>query len=197
MLFQLDWGKVYNPELNEALEDRKLVPLERFVVSVGPLKFYDSPPPVEYMMEVLWSHLFTDMKIAVKMDEKTKTWPIDINIPTITTDLQRLYGHIPRDEREVSFPHLKWVREALEHFEVLGLAKKKDLDNYTIMYNNLRGDLLERFAKARKKVKEKEEKRRQMELPLGGSKRVLHAHKGKLAAPMVSDEQARNNGGSE
>jgi hypothetical protein len=175
VLFQLDWGKINNRQLNDALEDRKLIPLERFVASLGPLKFYDSPPPVEYMMEVLWNQLFNDLKISVKMDERTKTWPISISIPGITSDLQRLYGqvHDPRDLREVSFPNIAWVREAIEHFEVLGLAKREDLDNYTILFKNLRGDLLERFSKARKLMKKKLEKRKQLELKLDGPRRLL------------------------
>ena len=189
MLFQLDWGKIYNSELHEALEDRKLIPLEHFVASVDRVKFYDSPPPVEYMMEVLWNHVFIELKTAVKMDEESKTWPIDVNIPNLTRDVQKLYGQTPSEEREASFPNIKWIRSAVEHFEVLGLAKKKDLDNYTVGYKNLRGDLLERFSKARKKVKEKEDRKRQMELPLTAKRRGIPAVSNEFRASTTTNDK--------
>lgn len=164
MLFQLDWGTVYNDSLHNALEDRKLIPLELFIASVGHLKFYDSPPPVEYMMEILWTHLFNELKSNIQFDQKTRTWPFDINIQDITNRLQKLYGQHSAGEREASFPQIKWLREALEHFEALGLAKRKNLDHYTILYKQLRGDLLERFSRARNKMKEKNERKRQQVL---------------------------------
>jgi hypothetical protein len=180
LLFQLDWGRVYNEELHNSLEDRKLIPFERFMQSYGHLKFYDSPPPVEYMMEVLWSHLFNDLKSSVKYDEKTKSWPFNIDISDITMQVQKLYGQHTNNERETSFPKIKWVREAIEHYEAIGLAKEITNDQYIIHYKNLRGDLMEKFSKARKKVEEKREKARQGELfPKRSKKHRKSMRKGK------------------
>ena len=169
LLFSLDWGKIYNRKLHDELEVRKRIELESYVAFLDRWKFYDAQPPVEHTMEVLWQHLFNDLKTSVDYDEKTKSWPIEINVQSITLEMQKLYGQQPQEPREVSFPQVKWIRNALEHFEVLQLAKKKDFDNYVVSFKRLKGELLERFSKSRRLMEQKLEKKRQMELQLSVS----------------------------
>ena len=164
LCFSLDWGKINNKKLHSELEDRKRIPLENYIATQDRMKFNDTPPPVEHTMEVLWTHLLNDKSTSIEYDPKSKSWPIPINVPTITIELQKAYGQQSSCEREVCFPQMKWIRNALEHYEVIDLAKKKDIDNYVVLYKHFRGDLLDKFFTARKKMEEKIEKKRQGDL---------------------------------
>lgn len=166
ILFQLDWGQIFNSKLNEEVDLGKVVHIEPILVQYGFKKFCDYPPPIELMMEILWSHVFNDLKTYVQYDENKRAWPIDIEVPSLTAELQKLYGQFSGESREVSFPQIKWVRNALDHFEVLGLAKKNEYNQYTVFYKQFRNELLERFSKARQKMNIKKQRKQQMGLPL-------------------------------
>jgi hypothetical protein len=164
LVFSLDWGNIYNRKIHTELSERKRVPLEDYIATQDRKKFSDTQPPVEYVMEVLWTHLFNEMSINVEYGIKIKSWPIPVNINDLTKELQRAYGQQSSGEREVCFPQSKWIRNALDHFEVIGLAIKVDVEKYIVYYKHLRGDLFEKFYSARKKMEEKIEKKRQGDL---------------------------------
>jgi hypothetical protein len=78
ILFQLEWGGVTEPRLRKRLEDHVAVPLEKVIASFGNRKFYDQKPEPEYLMEVMWSHLFTEKMSNATYDDGLKAWPFEI-----------------------------------------------------------------------------------------------------------------------
>jgi hypothetical protein len=164
LCFSLDWGKITNRKLHSELEDRKRIPLEHFIATQDRMKFNDVQPPVEHTMEVIWTHLLNDKSTSVEFDHKSKSWPIPINVPDLTLELQKAYGQQSSCEREVCFPQMKWIRNALDHYEAIDLARKKDIDNYIVLYKHFRGDLFEKFYPARKKMEGIIERKRQGDL---------------------------------
>src|SRR3989304_6421757 len=91
------------------------------------------------------------MKQTVERDDKLRAWPLLVNLDDLTKELQRLYGSEGTEEREAAFPLIDWVREALDAFAYLGLARKNDEDgNYTILFKLIQNeDLITHFSKWR------------------------------------------------
>jgi hypothetical protein len=167
ILFQLEWGRISNKPINHRLEQHVPVPLEKVIASYGSRKFYDDKPQPEYLMEVMWSHLFTEKKSATQYSEILKAWPFDIDINEITSELQKLFGNYTSAIRDDSHPCISWVRDAIDLFAALGLAVQKSDDVYEIRFKEFRtGDLIERFSKARSKANQVEAKKLQGELKL-------------------------------
>lgn len=146
LLLRSEWGDVGDSELAEKLRDGVPVPMEKLVVSYGTWKFYDSPPPTEYLMEVLWQDIFNPMKSEAEFDEALRCWPLYVNVEDLTKDVQTLFGSPGCKPREVEYPQHDWVKLALEAFVRLGLAKPKDNGEYVVFFRPLRGDVIEKFA---------------------------------------------------
>jgi hypothetical protein len=84
-------------------------------------------------MEILWQNIFTQEAVdnessLVIHDPKEKTWRIPVNVDDLTTKVQKLYGSVGSQDREVEYPQISWVREALEKFVSIGLAEKRQGD---------------------------------------------------------------------
>jgi hypothetical protein len=171
ILFQLEWGKLSNSKLNRRVDDHIPIPLEKVIASFGSRKFYDAKPEPEYLMEIIWSHIFTDRKSRATYDDNLRSWPFDIEIAELTTELQRSFGNHRSSAREDAHPAISWVREAMDLFVALGHAVHKQEDKYEVRYKEFRGgDLIDRFAKARSKANQLRAKAMQCELDLGGKK---------------------------
>lgn len=151
LLLRSEWGDVGNSELAERLRDGVPVPMDALVASYGTLKFYDSPPPTEHLMEVLWLHIFNPMKSEAEFDEALRCWPLHINVEDLTRQVQDLFGSPGRQPREPEYPRHDWVRKALEAFVRVGLAKPKENAEYVVLFRELRGDAFEKFARQRTK----------------------------------------------
>lgn len=162
------WGQISDQYVADTLEDGKKVPIERVVASYGEKKFYDSPPPTEYVMTVLWQDVFTERRAGTKFDEGLRAWPIQVAVDELTLEIQKLYGSIGGGNRDVPFPRREWVKEAMEAFVRIGLARRysKSNNDYTILFKLLRGELLARFATQGKKLGrgERAESSRQLKL---------------------------------
>jgi hypothetical protein len=150
------WGQIKGKDISDALESGIKIPLEPVVASYGDKKFYDSPPnSPEHTMYIMWQIIFNEKKAEVAFDEERKAWPLDVNLDDLTSDLQRLYGSTGANEREVRFPKVKWVREAMDAFVKLNLAVSAgNGKDYIVLFKRITGDIIERFAKHRQ-VKEK------------------------------------------
>lgn len=151
LLLRSEWGDVGDSEVAEKLRVGVSVPMEELVVSYGTWKFYDSPPPTEYLMEVLWQHIFTPMKSEAEFDEASRCWPLYVNVEDLTRDVQDLFGSQGGEPREVEYPQRDWVKLALEALVRLELAKPKENGEYIVLFRELRGDVIERFARQRTK----------------------------------------------
>ncbi|HKO19003.1 MAG TPA: hypothetical protein VJU82_08960 [Acidobacteriaceae bacterium] len=161
LFFRREWGQICDAELAAKLDDGMSIPMERVVLSF-PLKFYDSPPPVESLMLTLWADSFAARANRAVSESLEDFIPITVTVDDITSELQRAYGSgaISSDERSTEFPQRSWIREALDAFVSSDFAvKEPGNDTYMIKYRSLSKDLLERFARLQYERRPKEKPR--------------------------------------
>lgn len=142
-------GKVTDPQLAQVIREGEEVNIEDLVANFNGAAFYDGDPPVEYVMQILWQHVFTHRRPGEERDEELGYWPIAVAADELTDYLQRMYGSLGEAAGEVRFPRKKWVRLALDAFAQIGLATHDGDDNFTISFRQLKGELVERFARRR------------------------------------------------
>jgi hypothetical protein len=150
VFFRKEWGGISDPELRESLENGVPVPIDAVLRSFGQVQFYDSPPPIPWLMALLWTDLFLSSYDPSAYDEIKKATPIEVTVEQITEELQKAYGSgaLPCDERAQVFPKSIWIRRALEALVHAKLAiPGEDPESYTILYRVLKGDILERFVR--------------------------------------------------
>jgi hypothetical protein len=164
IFFRTQRGRLSNSKLDSTLSAGTKVPIEKVLFSYGRLKFCDQQPEPEYLMEVLWQHVFNSMKINMPFDAIKKAWVIDVNVPQLTALTQKSYGNLASEVRERCFPQISWIRGAMEHFVAMKYAVKVSNDNYQVFYKVIRTELLEKFFSSRKLLKDIEVKKKQFDL---------------------------------
>lgn len=157
-----NWGVIEDGEIKSLLDEGWQISYEKLVSSQDytNLMFYDTKPIVEHTMTVLWMHLFPEIRVkSAYYDEKSKAWPLSVTVEDLTKDLQKLFGAKGSKPRETPFPRNSWVKEALDEFVKMDLAKKGENNNeYVVYYQKLGNDFLERIHKLRQKsVKKKKQ----------------------------------------
>ena len=115
------------------------------------VKFYDTPPPLPYMMMVLWDNIFPNINTVEQyVDEKgIKQQKFEVQIDFLTRELQEKFSHTDNhDSRQKKVPERDWVRKAMEEFVRLRYAENKigDKNSYIIKKRFIK-DPLERFCK--------------------------------------------------
>jgi len=166
IIYEQRWGEIKDRELINKLTGGISIPIERVKSSYGNIKFYDSKPEIEYLLSVIWNDIFNPRRQNSTYNKEFRYYPIDINIRNLTDELQCSFGCIAlrgdhsltQNEREVEFPQLSWVREALDALVEYGMAKKNTNENYVVFYKLIKTDLLEYFAKRRLKEKKTKKK---------------------------------------
>ena len=75
-------GKLAHPKIDRLLSsDRSCkVSLQKILKEIDQLKFYDSHPPVEYTMTILWDHIFSKFVHAKKRKKISDNKKVLINI---------------------------------------------------------------------------------------------------------------------
>ena len=78
-------------------------------------------------MDILWQNIFTQEALTnqdgkSRYDDKEKVWRIPIQVDALTLNIQKLYGAVGGENREVEYPQKAWIKEALDKFVSIGLA---------------------------------------------------------------------------
>jgi hypothetical protein len=165
-------GEIRDSQLNDRWRRTNQVPLEKIISKFGQVKFYDAAPPLAYTLEIIWTQVLAARIEDTSYDAKEKCYPMLVTPSDIRAELAK-YFRIPRnDERDPEIPKTDWVVNAFDMLVDLGLGEKvKDSEAYRIRYKNKRGDILESFARAIKKVEQRrkkkggEEAKEQLHLP--------------------------------
>jgi hypothetical protein len=148
LFLRLHWGEIEDPDVLQALKRGCQIPIENVLAnpSYGEKKFCDFPPIPEHTMTILWQDIFTEMKQKVEYDQNAKAYPLNVNVENLTLELQKLYGVVGKEPRQITYPRVEWVRDALDCFVKLGLAKKVDeIGNYLILFKLIRQNIVEYF----------------------------------------------------
>jgi hypothetical protein len=157
--------------IEKAFKDGIHIPLETLLLQNNEKKFYDAKPQdVEYIMEILWQNIFNREAMSTSSKQtiynsKEKIWQIPVTIDELTTELQKLYGADGKQNREVQYPQITWVREALNKFVSINLAKRGQADReYIILFRKFSKPLEKFINLSRKKGRKKQSSEEQLEL---------------------------------
>ncbi|MFA7694085.1 MAG: hypothetical protein WCX63_00990 [Methanoregula sp.] len=151
--FERVCGNFSDERLNNLLKKGSPMPmpLEKVMQynTNGAIKFYDSKPPLPYLMNILWQFVFPSIRpINQYVDEKGKK-QFETNINFLTQELHDKFTHTDdHDSRQPKIPETAWVREAMEEFVRLGYAENKpnEKNSYIVKIRTIK-DPFEKFCK--------------------------------------------------
>jgi hypothetical protein len=127
------------------------VPLDDLVMSFPNVKYYDTPPPIPYLLKELWMEVFPAMLTDTEheYDEKHKATRFPASAKEITAELQKANGSetLSKDQRSVEFPTYRRIKEALDKLVELKMAlpPAEGNDVYQILFKQIQGNVLKRF----------------------------------------------------
>ncbi|MEW6108521.1 MAG: hypothetical protein AB1632_05025 [Nitrospirota bacterium] len=161
------YGELSDQNLNERLRRVVAIPLET-VLPLYSIKFYDSPPPLPYLMNILWIDIFPQFLSPEEDNSKIKKYSvIKLNISEVTEKLQRQFAQMISDSRQQEIPRQDWIKDAMESLVRLKLARRHTdgANIYEIDFKHVRNPL-DYFAKKVKISKRKNisDDERQMKL---------------------------------
>ncbi len=167
LFLRMTFGSIPYQPLATALKQGLDISLERIVLENREKKFYDAKPSdIEYIMEILWQNIFTPEAFGgenenVIYDASEKIWRIPVDLDELTKKVQRLYGSVGDQNREVEYPRTSWIKDALDEFVSIGLAQKQEESRGYIIFFKRFTRPLDRFVslihKRKKKQKAKDE----------------------------------------
>lgn len=128
-------GEFSDDRVNKKLRTVVAVPMDKIQHLFSVVKFYDARPPVEYTMNTLWMHAFTEL-VAHKDDNGFTP----VTSKQATDILFKKYSFGQFDARQPKSPREAWIKEALELFVKLGYGFKdsKDPNIYLIDFSSSR-----------------------------------------------------------
>jgi hypothetical protein len=139
-------GEISNRDLDERLREAKLVGFDLLIEMYEDRKFIDCMPPLPYILQILWDHLFTEYSAELPRDEETGVVTLEVKLSQITDDLQEYFGFKSGGPRSPGIPPQDWTRKALDALVSFRLAVPNEGGKYTIQYKRSRQDTLRKFG---------------------------------------------------
>ncbi|MHA1280263.1 MAG: hypothetical protein ACTSQ8_24040 [Candidatus Helarchaeota archaeon] len=138
-------GEIIDSNFEKYLLKGAQMPIEKIVSSYGKLKFYDAEPLViEYIMLILWQDIFNHKRVDEgTFNPKNSRWEFIVSVDSITEELQKTYGVVSHDDREISFPKRSWIKKSLNRFVDIKFSEEIDQNKYRIFFKKIRGNVLE------------------------------------------------------
>jgi hypothetical protein len=153
LYLKLERGALTDTEILKAVYEGREFPREDLIADFNGAKFYDGTPPPELVMELLWHDVFTRRRSTEKIERDASLgyYPLDVSVSDLTNTLQKEYGSRGASREDVQYPTQESVKDALDAFVRMNLAKHESGDKYLIKFRHLRGELIEKFAEQRLK----------------------------------------------
>lgn len=126
IVIKKDKGVISHSELQRELEVGKRIAMKNILREVEGTKFYDVKPHVVYTMEVLWDFVFP----KEVPEEDYRKYPMNKPL-LITVNTDDILEKVRKHFAPKSNPHVikrPWIKEALDKFDDLGIARKLDND---------------------------------------------------------------------
>ncbi len=119
-------GQLSDADHDERLRQGNPIPESVFIGITTKYKFYDTPPPLIYMLHLLQDHIFPTLFSEEQYDEETGgTHPqVVVTVRKVRRLLEEQFCDSRHSTREPKLPEASWVREALDAFVDMGLATK-------------------------------------------------------------------------
>lgn len=111
---------------------------------IASTKFYDSRPPMPYIMSVLWSQAFSSMVHAKKL--KMLHMKAEVLIDVEVGRVHRLVSRLAPSSNPGCVKRA-WVKDAMEGVVTIGLAERTGRDKYRVRYSIVEPRPAEWFAR--------------------------------------------------
>lgn len=106
------------------------VPMRVFITEYAKTKLYDSQPPIPYLAEILWSHVFTsiasdDPKFqSLRKNQKIEiVLSLDDIIETLNDGFSFRFWHVSHPDRQPKIPQRNWVDDTCQFLVNSGEAE--------------------------------------------------------------------------
>lgn len=141
-----EYGELSDKGLGARLRESRLIALDRLIVEYQDRKFVDHPPPLPYLLQVIWDHVLTKYAAEAPKDESLGWIPLSVSLEQVTEHLQDYFGFRSTGPRSPEIPRAKWVRRALDALVSFGMAEAAANAQYVVRYKRGRTDTLRKFG---------------------------------------------------
>lgn len=107
------------------------IPLYKVMRKMGRMKFYDSNPPVEYTMAILWDHVFSKFVHAKKLQKIMDGEKVTISV-SMKQIQKKIKSFAPRTNQ--GCVRRSWISDAMSTFEKISVVSRRDGDSFVISY---------------------------------------------------------------
>lgn len=140
-------GTISNNKLDKKLSDGMSIPLHAIVKDIDRIKFYDSEPPITYMMFILWDHIFSKFATKNKKDRDDLNHGKIVRISLEIDDVKIMLQKFTHDTNPNCI-QIGWIFNALNQFVHINMAERIPNSNkFTIKFKKLKGTTQEKFVK--------------------------------------------------
>ena len=156
MTIKKERGELSEHGLEQRLHESRAIPLEILIVQGR--KFVDHPPPLPYLLQIMWDDLFTRYAADASNANSTDSITLHLNVKKVTEDLQSYFGFESRGPRSPEIPRAVWVRKALDALVDFKIATSIGDGEYAIGYRRTWKDTLKKFGKLCFQLEQKKQK---------------------------------------
>ena len=126
-------GTISHKKAHEALGRGWSIDAQALSNDLQATKFYDSRPPLPYIMAVLWVQVFYNLMHGKKLKKLLGNEEVYINVEV--GRIHRLASKLAHSSNPGCVKKA-WIRDAMEGFVRIGLAKRTGTDMYRIRYSS-------------------------------------------------------------
>lgn len=164
-----EWGDLTNADFSERLRQSKAIAFDVLILHYQK-KFIDSPPPMPYLLQIVWDFNFTAYAARAQgTGERSAAVTFEVSVTTLTKEIQDYFGFRSTGPRSPEIPKRAWVKKTLDALVEFRLATRVDDERYVIEYKRTRRDTLLKFGSLCHQLQEKQNaKRDEMSMHLPG-----------------------------
>ena len=137
-------GTISHKKTHDALGRGWSIDLLSLASDLDNTKFYDSRPPLPYIMAVLWARVFPSLTHGKKL--KRLRMGMEVTIDVEVGRIHRLASMLAHSSNPMCVKRA-WIKDAMEEFARVGQAKKVGSDKYRIQYSMHESRPAEWFAR--------------------------------------------------
>jgi hypothetical protein len=140
-------GSMSVSSLDDRLRESVQIDIGLIISKYNDRKFVDHMPPLPYLLQIIWDHIFTGYAADSSPDGPSIQHGLTVSLSKVTRDLQDYYGSSSSGPRSPEIPRSVWVKKALDALVSFKMAAKKESGIYEINYRRTKGDTLKKFGK--------------------------------------------------